>query len=258
MADLDDNILDGENPRGDGEPSSRLLVKKDGPMVSVKGLCKSFHSGKANSISACDHVGIRVDRGEMVAISGPSGSGKSTLLHLIGALDVADAGSIEVNGLSLSGLRRRELVSYRRTVGFVFQRFHLLPTLTATDNVIAPVLPYKTPFDKRARGRELLKLVGLEGREDALPSKLSGGQQQRVAIARALINDPTLILADEPTGNLDTQTGREIVDLLIRLREESGTTLLIATHDSSLASRCDRIIYIRDGRLVERSREVPA
>jgi putative ABC transport system ATP-binding protein len=133
----------------------------------------------------------------------------------------------------------------------VFQRFHLLPTLTAADNVIAPLLPYKTSFDRRAKAKQLLDAVGLAGREGSLPSKLSGGQQQRVAIARALINDPMLVLADEPTGNLDSQTGEDIIQVLFGLRERVGASLIIATHDPSLASRCDRVIQIRDGRIVK-------
>jgi putative ABC transport system ATP-binding protein len=136
---------------------------------------------------------------------------------------------------------------YRRGVGFVFQRFHLLPALTACDNVAAPVLPFRTGYDKRARARDLLGAVGLAGREDDLPSRLSGGQQQRVAIARALVGDPRLLLADEPTGNLDSATGAEVLDLLFILHRDRGLTLILATHDPAVAARCDRVVQLQDG-----------
>jgi putative ABC transport system ATP-binding protein len=142
-------------------------------------------------------------------------------------------------------------VGYRRRIGFVFQRFHLLPALTALDNVAAPLLPYRTEFDKLKRARELLGAVGLAGREKAMPSELSGGQQQRVALARALMNDPVLLLADEPTGNLDSQTGGEIMDLLVDLHKRQPMTVLVATHDQVIASRCDRIVRLFDGRIVD-------
>ena len=204
-------------------------------------------------LRALDAVSLRIEPGEAVALVGPSGSGKSTLLHLIGAMDTTDrgAGRITVGPWELAGLKQRRLAEYRRTVGFVFQRFHLLPALTALDNVIAPVLPYRTPYNKRARARELLAAVGLGGREDSLPAQLSGGQQQRVAIARSLINQPGILLADEPTGALDQATGAEVMDLLLGLRAERGLTLLLATHDPGVAERCDRSIRLSDGRLVE-------
>ncbi|MDG4768413.1 ABC transporter ATP-binding protein [Solwaraspora sp. WMMD406] len=220
-------------------------------MVRVVDLSKSYRTEASEPIHACDGVDFKMSRGEIVAVTGPSGSGKSTLLHLVGALDTPDAGTIEVAGERITGLKGRRLAEYRRRVGFVFQRFHLLPTLTATDNVIAPLLPYKVGFDKRAKARQLLDAVGLADRADSLPSKLSGGQQQRVAIARALINDPMLVLADEPTGNLDSQTGNDIIELLFGVRDRLGASLMIATHDPSLAARCDRVVRIRDGRIVE-------
>jgi len=156
-----------------------------------------------------------------------------------------------VDDCEVTKLARKEQVAYRRRIGFVFQRFHLLPALTALDNVAAPLLPYKTTFDKHERARELLAGVGLGGREDALPSELSGGQQQRVAIARALVNDPMLLLADEPTGNLDSATGVEIIDLLVEIREQRGMTVIVATHDAGVASSCERIIRLRDGQIVD-------
>jgi putative ABC transport system ATP-binding protein len=154
-----------------------------------------------------------------------------------------------VGGREVTSLSRSEQVEYRRRIGFVFQRFHLLPALTAIDNVLAPVLPHKTDFDKDARGRELLASVGLGGREDALPAELSGGEQQRVAIARALVSDPILLLADEPTGNLDSHTSAEIISLLLELRRQHGMTVFIGTHDPVVASRCDRIIRLLDGKV---------
>jgi putative ABC transport system ATP-binding protein len=225
--------------------------------IAADRLVRIHRVDAGQTITALDGVTLEVAPGSAVAVWGPSGSGKSTLLHLIGALDRPDGGTLHVGGQDLRALSRRELAAYRRTVGFVFQRFNLLPALTALDNVMAPVLPYRVAFDKRARARELLAAVELAGRESALPSRLSGGQQQRVAIARALINQPAVLLADEPTGNLDSATGAEIVELLLGLRAERGTTVLVATHDSQVAARCDRVVALRDGR-VTRDLEVEA
>jgi putative ABC transport system ATP-binding protein len=158
---------------------------------------------------------------------------------------------VRVGPYEVTALAPAEQVRYRRRIGFVFQRFHLLPALTALDNVAAPLLPYRSEFDKQERARELLAAVGLRGREGALPAELSGGEQQRVAIARALINEPFLLMADEPTGNLDSQTGTEIIDLLLQLRERHGMTVIVATHDSVVASRCDRIVRLLDGRVLD-------
>ena len=218
--------------------------------ITVTDLVKRFHSG-GTDIVAVDSVSLHVAAGSMVAVTGPSGSGKSTLLHLIGAIEGADSGTIRVDDVDVTALRRSRLAGYRRTVGFVFQRYHLLPALTVLDNVIVPVLPYRTDFDRAARARELLAAVGLEGRERAMPGQLSGGQQQRVAIARALIGRPRLLLADEPTGNLDSRTGTEILDLLARLRERFGMTVLVATHEQSVAARSDRLVRIRDGAITD-------
>ncbi|MFJ9907488.1 ABC transporter ATP-binding protein [Streptomyces sp. NPDC101152] len=203
---------------------------------------------------ALDAVDLRIESGAAVALTGPSGSGKSTVLHLLGGMDRPTEGTVDVDGEELTA---RRLDAHRRSVGFVFQRFHLLPALTVLDNVLAPVLPRRVDFDRQERATELLEAVGLAERANALPSELSGGQQQRVAIARALINRPGLLLADEPTGNLDSTTGREIVELLLSLRERYGTTMLVATHDVEVAANCDRIVRLLDGRIVADDQVTP-
>lgn len=194
-------------------------------------------------------MSLTVQPGELVALMGPSGSGKSTLLHVVGGIESADSGSVLVDGVDLVRLSRRRLAVHRRQVGFVFQRFNLLPALTVLDNVIAPVLPFHVDFDKAERARELLSAVGMADRAGSMPAKLSGGQQQRVAIARALIAQPRLILADEPTGNLDSVSGGEVMRLLVDVCA-SGVTVLIATHDPTIAGECDRVVALRDGQLV--------
>jgi putative ABC transport system ATP-binding protein len=219
-----------------------------GARVEAVALSKRYRSGE-QAITALDAVDLTIETGDLVAVTGPSGSGKSTLLHLLGAMDRADSGTIRVGTTDVTALSRSGQVHYRRRIGFLFQRFHLLPALTALDNVVAPLLPQRTSFDKQGRARELLAAVGLAGREQALPSELSGGQQQRVAMARALINQPTLLLADEPTGNLDSKTGQETIDLLLTLRSAHGMTVILATHDADVASRCQRIIRLLDGRI---------
>ena len=221
-----------------------------GARIHVEGLMKRYAAGDA-AVVALDDVTLSVEPGSMVAITGPSASGKSTLLHLVGAMELADAGRIVVGDHEVTSLSRREQTAYRRRIGFVFQRFHLIAALTALDNVVAPLLPYRTAFDKHEHAAEMLRAVGLRDRAGALPSELSGGEQQRVAIARALVNDPILLLADEPTGNLDSQTGGEIMDLLLELRERRGMTVIVATHDPVIASRCDRVVRLADGRVLD-------
>ena len=221
-----------------------------GVQVRLEGVNKRYVTG-SGTITALGDVGLSIPSGAIVGLMGPSGSGKSTLLHVVGAMDVPDSGRIDVGGVEVTTLDRRAQSDYRRTIGFVFQRFHLLPALTVLDNVAAPVLPFKTPFDKSERAAELLAAVGLGGREEALPSQLSGGEQQRVAIARALINDPGLLLADEPTGNLDSTTGTEIMQLLLDLRRGRGMTVMVATHNVLVAARCDRIIRLLDGQVLD-------
>jgi putative ABC transport system ATP-binding protein len=228
-----------------------------GVAVVGRGLTRDYPAGE-RSLTALDQVDIDIDAGSLVAITGPSGSGKSTLLHVIGGMDILTSGTLRVGDTQLDELPPRRLVTYRRKVGFVFQRFHLLPALTAADNVAAPLLPYEAGKKLQQRARELLEQVGLGDRADALPSQLSGGEQQRVAIARALIVDPPLLLADEPTGNLDSVTGVAIVDLLIDLHTRTGATLIVATHDPAVDARCDHHLAIRDGRMEAPSAESTA
>jgi putative ABC transport system ATP-binding protein len=243
---------------GDGQLSDHTRSQDEGLAVSLTTVSKTYRRGIGESVTAVDAVTLDIPPGQSLAITGRSGSGKSTLLHLIGAMDVPDEGRITIDGTDIARLRDSERAALRRRIGFVFQRFHLLPALTALDNILAPVLPYRTDFDKVARARDLLGAVGLADRMKHLPSQLSGGEQQRVAIARALINHPGIVLADEPTGNLDSHTGADIVALLLQLRDEHGLTLLVATHDTSIAERCDRVVSLSDGRLLDEGERVDA
>jgi putative ABC transport system ATP-binding protein len=218
--------------------------------VELRGVSKRYGVGNAFQVNAADDLSLTIEPGALVGIIGASGSGKSTMLHLIGAMERPDSGTIISNGNEVTALRGAALAAYRRTVGFVFQRYNLLPALSVLDNVIAPVLPFRTDWNKRERGRELLAAVGLAGREQSLPSRMSGGEQQRVAVARALINRPALLLADEPTGNLDSTNATEMLELLATLREQNKMTVIIATHDSRIAARCERLIRLRDGAVV--------
>jgi len=219
--------------------------------IELRHVSKHFGLGQGQRVTAADDVTLAVEAGEFVALTGASGSGKSTLLHMIGAIERPDSGTIISTGTEVTALRGAALADYRRTVGFVFQRYNLLPALTVLDNVLAPVLPYRTSWNKGERARELLAVVGLAGRERSLPSRISGGEQQRVAIARALINRPSLVLADEPTGNLDSRNATEIIDLLVRLRGDYHTTIVLASHDPQIAARCERLIRLRDGAVVD-------
>jgi ABC-type lipoprotein export system ATPase subunit len=216
-----------------------------GAEVVVEHVRRSFESGR---IRALEDVSLRLEPGEFAALTGPSGSGKSTLLNLIGALDRPDAGAIAIDGDRLDG---REATEYRAaTVGFVFQFHNLIPVLTAAENVQVPMMGRgPTRAERERRATELLAEVGLAQRTEAYPPTLSGGERQRVAIARALANDPRLLLADEPTGALDSETGAQIVSLLQRLRDRRGMTILLVTNDRSIAERADRLLELRDGRL---------
>src|SRR5437660_2669261 len=218
-------------------------------LLSLDAVSKRFHRGR-EEVVALDEVDLELEAGEFLALVGPSGSGKSTLLHLAGGLDQPDRGRIVLDGRDLATLSTGDRAQLRRRqIGFVFQFFHLIPTLTVAENV---ELPLVLDGARRTNGRvpELLDRVGLTHRADHLPGELSGGEMQRAAIARALVARPRLLLADEPTGNLDSATGAEILDLLGERVRETGAALLMVTHDASAASRADRVVSLRDGVLV--------
>ncbi len=219
-------------------------------VVEARGVRKVYTLGSLQ-VEALRGVDLAVRRGEFVAIMGPSGSGKSTLLHLLGGLDRPTAGEVRIEGRSLGELEDEALTLLRRRrIGFVFQFFNLLPTLTAWENVALPLLlDGQDPGRHRDRIDRLLRQVGLWDRRDHRPEQLSGGQQQRVALARALVMEPALLLADEPTGNLDTRAGREVLELMRRTCEATGQTLVMVTHDPLAASYADRVIFLQDGRV---------
>ena len=219
----------------------------DSWLVEASDLVRVYGDGAA--IRALDGVNLKVARGELVAVMGPSGSGKSTLLNMLGALDKPTSGRIIVDGQDLSSLKNED--EFRsRTVGFVFQLHNLLPTMTALENVEVPMQGRHEAPARRARGEELLGRVGLADRKDHLPAQLSGGQRQRVAVARALANQPPLVLADEPTGNLDTVAGRELMTLLRSLNSSEGTTFVVVTHDHAVARQTNRVVVMSDGKIV--------
>jgi len=222
---------------------------KGEPLLSARTVHKTYQLGK-RSLEVLRGVDLDIERGGFIALRGASGAGKSTLLHLLGGLDTPTKGEVRMSGAPLSGLSRLELARLRnRRIGFIFQSYCLLPELDALENVCLPArMARLSAGEAETRGRELLRRVGLAERVEHRPYELSGGEQQRVAIARALINQPELILADEPTGNLDSHTGQEIIELLCDLRQERQTTLVIATHDSGVASRAPRVLELADGR----------
>jgi putative ABC transport system ATP-binding protein len=221
------------------------------PIYALHGVGRIYGQGAA-AVHAVHDVDLEIGRGEFVVIVGPSGSGKSTLLQLLGALDRPTEGEIEFEGRRLARLGDRDLAELRlKTIGFIFQQFNLIPTLTAAQNVEVALAPDRLPGEaRRTRTHELLRSVGLGGRASHLPSQLSGGEQQRVAIARALANDPHVLLADEPTGNLDTTTGEEIMALLKNLCTEHGHTVVLITHDAEIAAQARRVIRMQDGQLL--------
>jgi lipoprotein-releasing system ATP-binding protein len=220
------------------------------PLVIASDLRKSYKMGRRD-VDVLQGVSIEVARGEFIALRGASGAGKSTLLHLIGGLDTADAGEITVAGQPFHKMSGAQLARFRtEKIGFIFQAYHLMPEFDALENVCIPGRIARHPVEAvRKRAAELLHRVGLGQRLDHRPRELSGGEQQRVAIARALVNDPEVIIADEPTGNLDSHTGSEILDLLSEIRAEKNTTLLIATHDAKVAERAPRVVQLLDGQI---------
>ena len=218
-------------------------------VLEVKDLTKEYGQGDSKVV-ALDHVSFCVERGEFVAIVGASGSGKSTLMNMIGGIDNPTSGEVIIEGKNIGGLSEDELAIFRRrNLGMIYQFYNLVPTLTARENII---LPWRLDGRKEngSKVEELLKVLGLTERAHHLPSQMSGGQQQRVSIGRALINDPAFILADEPTGNLDSKTSAEIIDLLKYTNEQFNQTILLITHDDKIALRADRIITIGDGRII--------
>lgn len=220
-------------------------------MLTVTKLTKTFQSGDT-TVTAVNKLNLSLPSGTFAAIVGKSGSGKSTLLGLLGALDKPTSGSIEVGGKNVTKMSDQKLIAYRRkTIGYVFQNYSLIPNLTALENVMLPMEFDSVPLSKqKAHAQELLTKVGLEGDEqNRKPSRLSGGQQQRVAIARALANKPQLILADEPTGNLDSKTGKLIFDLLHSLTRKEKTTIIVVTHDLDIAGKTDKVFKLKDGKL---------
>ena len=220
-------------------------------MIVVRNLVKTIRNG-AHEVQIVRGISFDVASKEFVAIMGPSGSGKSTLLGLIAGLDAPTSGSISIDGLEITNLREDELALLRgRKLGFVFQSYHLIPTLTAFENVLLPMEFNGITNGAGKRAEYLLESVGLAGRRSHYPAQLSGGEQQRVALARAFMMKPSVLLADEPTGNLDTENGRHVLELLIHLNKQEGTTLVLVTHDEMLASHADRRINLRDGQIAD-------
>ncbi|HRY12728.1 MAG TPA: ABC transporter ATP-binding protein [Syntrophomonadaceae bacterium] len=221
-------------------------------LIKLRNIDKTYN-GAATPVQALRSVSLDINRGEMVAIMGPSGSGKSTLMNILGCLDKPDAGQYIFAGQDVMNLDRNQLARMRSLfIGFVFQNFNLIGRATALDNVCLPLIyaGIKSHLEREKRGLQMLSMMGLAGREHHLPKQLSGGQQQRVAIARALINNPGLVLADEPTGALDTRTSEEIMLLLKKLNQERGLTVVIITHESEIGNHCQRIVRLTDGQIV--------
>ena len=225
-------------------------VVNNQPVIQLKDVCRVYRPG-VNEVRALDHVDLTVYAGEFVAVVGNSGSGKSTMMNILGCLDLPDSGEYFLDGQNVANLPDREVSKIRRQeIGFVFQSFHLIPTLTALENVELPLLYKKmAAADRKRRCVEALELVGLSGRANHRPNEMSGGQQQRVAVARAVAGDPRVILADEPTGNLDSKMGSEILGLLLALSNR-GTTVVLITHDPAIAEKAGRVVTVKDGKIV--------
>jgi len=220
------------------------------PLIEVQGLSKRYREGARERV-VLDAVDLTVHEGEFVVLLGPSGSGKSTLLNLISGIDEPTSGSVRIRGVEITSLSERERTLFRRRhIGFVFQFYNLIPTLTVEENLLLP-LELVGRGGERVRAREILAMLGLADRAGEAPDRLSGGEQQRIAVARALIHDPLLVLADEPTGNLDRQSGERVLDLLEGMVRNSGRTLFAVTHSDALAARADRVLTLRDGELHE-------
>ncbi len=230
-------------------------MKSEKVIIELRDLTKIYQMGEEVSVTALDHINLEIHENEFVSIMGPSGSGKSTLMNIVGCLDHPTSGQYFLDGEDVSHLNKVQTALIRnQKIGFVFQSYNLLPRASALHNVILPMVYRRNrkanPEERQKRGREALEMVGLGSRLHHLPKELSGGQQQRVAIARALINDPVLILADEPTGNLDTKSGQEIMDLLHTLHQK-GRTIVMVTHNPETAVHADRVVHVRDGRIAK-------
>jgi putative ABC transport system ATP-binding protein len=227
----------------------------DDIVLSAADLKREYHMG-GDLVRAVRGVSLEIARGDYVAIVGPSGCGKSTMLNLLGGIDKPNSGSVTIEGSRIDAMTDAQATRFRLThIGFVFQRFYLMPALTAIENVELPMAEAKVPRDRRVeRARELLAYVGLSARRDHRPSQLSGGEQQRVAIARALSNKPKILLADEPTGELDARTGTEMIELIAQVNRD-GTTIIVVTHDEVLASAAHRVVHMRDGLIVDDHRQ---
>ena len=231
------------------ESGAHKVTRDECAVIALDGVSREY-VGRAGIVRALDSATFSIVAGEWVAITGPSGSGKSTLVNMLGCLDRPTCGTLKIDGVDVSAMSAKELDRFRADkIGFIFQQFHLIPYLTALENVM--LAQYFHSMTDEAEARTALEKVGLGDRLAHLPSELSGGEQQRVCIARALINNPPILLADEPTGNLDHATGEIVIDLLFALRARTGATLLLITHDRDLAARCDRQVHLSDGRVDE-------
>lgn len=231
-------------------------TKNNRPIIRLVNVWKTYYMGDA-VVNALSGVNLTINKGEFVAIMGPSGSGKSTLMNQVGCLDIPSKGEVYLDGQDIAHLTESNLAQIRgQKIGFIFQKFNLIPTLTAKENVMLPMIFQNMGAEEREdRAEAFLKLVNLQDRMDHRPGELSGGQQQRVAIARSLANEPEVILADEPTGNLDSKTGSTVMDFLRDLHKNKGTTIIMVTHDSHVAKNADRIEYLKDGQIVKRGEQ---
>ncbi|MBN1386238.1 ABC transporter ATP-binding protein [Candidatus Woesearchaeota archaeon] len=227
-------------------------------LIELQDVTKTYDMGKAGKLTVLKDINLKIDKGEFVAITGPSGSGKSTMMNLVGALDVPSTGAIFLNDKNVARMSESSLAVLRgKTIGFIFQQFNLIPTLSALDNTMLPMEFIEKPSAlARRRARELLASLGLGDRLHHRPNELSGGQQQRVAISRALANDPDVVLADEPTGNLDSKTGKYVMDFLHKLNVEENKTIILVTHDLHLIRYAKRVIYLRDGIIIKDTEKV--
>ena len=227
-------------------------------LIKIDDVWKKYDMGSADPLIVLKEINLGIKKGEFVAITGPSGSGKSTMVNIIGALDKPSWGGTFLKGKNVSDMSESSLAFLRgKTIGFIFQQFNLIPTLSALQNVMLPMEMIDVPEKKaKMRAEELLKMLGLEERLHHKPTELSGGQQQRVAIARALANDPEIIVADEPTGNLDSHTGKFVMDFLGKLNKEEGKTIILITHDLNLVTYAKRVIYIKDGKVEKEVKKV--